>query len=85
MLAAVPMGTRWVPFCVMALTGSWCWPSGPCCKIVTVVNGAAWELWMMRLTPPIEVAVMDGTDSTFTVKIRSKKKQNNKCDKKVNK
>lgn len=23
-LAAVPMGTKWVPFCVMALTGSWC-------------------------------------------------------------
>ena len=65
-LAAVPMGTRWVPFCVMAFIGSWCCPSGACCTMVTVVRGAAWELWMMRLTPPIDEAVMDGTGSTLT-------------------
>lgn len=36
--------------------------------MVTVVSGAAWELWMMRPTPPIEEAVMEGTGSTLTAK-----------------
>lgn len=68
------MGTRWVPFCVMAFTGNWCWPrGGACCRIVTVVSGAAWELWMMWLTPPKDEAVMDGCGSTWTV-IEKKRK-----------
>lgn len=54
--------TLWVPFCVMALTGSWCCPTG---AMVTVCRGAAdWLLWMTRLDDPIEVMV--GTVSTLT-------------------
>lgn len=54
----------WVPFCVMALMGSWCCPRGAC-TMVTVCKGAAdWLLWMMRLEPPTEAMV--GTVSTLT-------------------
>jgi len=55
----------WVPFCVMALMGSWCWPMGACCTMVTVCRGVAdWELWMMRLEALTEV----GAVSTLTEK-----------------
>lgn len=65
-LAAVVIGIRRVPFCVMVLIGSRCWPRGVCCKMVTVVRGVAWEVWMMRLALPIEEAVTAGTGSTLT-------------------
>lgn len=59
----------WVPFCVMALMGSWCWPTGAGCSMVTVCRGAAdWGVWMMQLEPPIEVMV--GTVSTLTDRTR---------------
>lgn len=35
--------------------------------MVSAVSGAAWEVWMMRLTPPTGEAT-DGTGSTFTTK-----------------
>lgn len=64
---AVAMGTTWVPFWVMVLIGSWCWPNGACCTMVTVWRGvAAVLLWMILLAEPIELWVMPGTDSTFT-------------------
>lgn len=53
--------TTCVPFCVMALTGSWCWPT-----IVTVCMGPDCDVWRIRAVPPIDEAVMAGTGSTFT-------------------
>ncbi len=64
---AVAMGTTWVPFWVMVLIGSWCWPNGACCTMVTIWRGVvAVLLWMILLAEPIEPWVMPGTDSTFT-------------------
>lgn len=65
---AVVIGTMCVPFCVTVFIGSWCWPRGACCTIVTVCKGVVWDVWMIRLAAPIVAWLIAGIGSTFTEK-----------------
>lgn len=69
---AVVMGTMCVPFCVTVFIGSWCWPRGVCCTIVTVCRGVVWDVWMIRLAAPIVAWLIAGIGSTLTEKQKIK-------------